>query len=75
MREVNASRLVAWREQLLKRPSAFEKITYTDLLVKVMATALREHLHISATRSGIARGAQFLATLAELIEEPLGLPG
>src|SRR6266478_3270592 len=43
MREVHASRLIAWREQLLKRPSAFEKITYTDLLVKVVARALREH--------------------------------
>ena len=49
MREVNASRLIAWREQLLKRPSAFEKITYTDLLVKVVATALREHPRINAT--------------------------
>ena len=49
MREVNASRLIAWREQLLKRPSAFEKITYTDLLVKVVARALREHPRLNAT--------------------------
>jgi pyruvate dehydrogenase E2 component (dihydrolipoamide acetyltransferase) len=49
MREVNASRLIAWREHLLKRPSALEKITYTDLLVKVVATALREHPRINAT--------------------------
>ena len=49
MREVHASRLIAWREQLLKRPSAFEKITYTDLLVKVVARALREHPRLNAT--------------------------
>src|SRR6266568_3643094 len=42
MREVNASRLIAWREQLLKRPSAFEKITYTDLLVNVGLAAATE---------------------------------
>ncbi len=51
MREVNASRLIAWREQLLKRSSASEKITYTDLLVKVVAAALRQHPRINASWS------------------------
>jgi pyruvate dehydrogenase E2 component (dihydrolipoamide acetyltransferase) len=71
IREVNASRLIAWREQLLKRPSASEKdylaahlseassdrsvgglstkVTYTDLLVKVVAAALHAHPRINAT--------------------------
>jgi len=46
VREVNASRLITWREQLLKRSSA--KVTYTDLLVKVVAAALRQHPRINA---------------------------
>ena len=45
-REVNASRLIAWREQLLKR--AAEKVTYTDLLVKIVAAALRQHPRLNA---------------------------
>lgn len=49
VREVNANRLIAWREQLLKRSSAEEKVTYTDLLVKVVAAALRQHPRINAT--------------------------
>ncbi|TMD75279.1 MAG: hypothetical protein E6I97_13905, partial [Chloroflexi bacterium] len=30
VREVNASRLITWREQILKR--SVEKVSYTDLL-------------------------------------------
>lgn len=41
MREVDASRLISWRERLLKH--AAEKITYTDLLVKIVAFALKKH--------------------------------
>ena len=48
-REVNASRLIAWREAIMKRSSA--KITYTDLLVKIVATALRVHPRINASWS------------------------
>lgn len=49
VREVRANRLVAWREQILKRSS--EKVTYTDLLVKVVAAALRAHPRLNATWS------------------------
>ncbi|HZR41525.1 MAG TPA: dihydrolipoamide acetyltransferase family protein [Ktedonobacteraceae bacterium] len=49
MREVNASRLIAWREHILKRSS--EKVTYTDLLVKVVAAALHMHPRINASWS------------------------
>lgn len=46
-REVNASRLVAWRERVNAR--ATEKITFTDLLVKIIATALRQHPRANAS--------------------------
>jgi pyruvate dehydrogenase E2 component (dihydrolipoamide acetyltransferase) len=47
MREVNASRLMTWRERLQKRAKA--KITFTDLLVKVVAALLREHSRLNAS--------------------------
>jgi pyruvate dehydrogenase E2 component (dihydrolipoamide acetyltransferase) len=47
VREVNASRLISWREHIQKRSS--EKVTYTDLLVKVLAAALREHPRLNAS--------------------------
>jgi pyruvate dehydrogenase E2 component (dihydrolipoamide acetyltransferase) len=47
LREVRAARLLAWHAQMLKRCS--ENITYTDLLVKVVAVALRKHPRINAT--------------------------
>ena len=50
MREVNASRLIAWREQALKQVA--EKVTYTDLLVKIVAAALRLHPRLNASWSG-----------------------
>jgi pyruvate dehydrogenase E2 component (dihydrolipoamide acetyltransferase) len=47
VRDVNASRLLTWREQLVKRAS--EKITYTDLLVKIVAASLRLHPRLNAS--------------------------
>jgi pyruvate dehydrogenase E2 component (dihydrolipoyllysine-residue acetyltransferase) len=47
VREVNASRLMSWREQIQKRSS--EKVTYTDLLIKVLAETLREHPRLNAS--------------------------
>jgi pyruvate dehydrogenase E2 component (dihydrolipoamide acetyltransferase) len=49
VREVNASRLITWREQILKRVA--EKVTYTDLLVKIVAAALRMHPRLNASWS------------------------
>ncbi len=46
LREVNASRLISWRAAVEKRSS--EKITYTDLLVKLAAAALRQHPRLNA---------------------------
>ena len=57
MREVNASRLIAWREQVLALPlpankkRSTEKVTYTDLLVKIVAAALRLHPRLNASWS------------------------
>ena len=47
VREVSASRLISWREQVLQRSA--EKVTYTDLLVKIVAAALRMHPRINAS--------------------------
>jgi pyruvate dehydrogenase E2 component (dihydrolipoamide acetyltransferase) len=47
LREVNASRLMAWREKAQK--SSTEKITFTDLLVKLTSAALRSHLRLNAS--------------------------
>ena len=42
-REVNASQMVAWRSQARKQ------ITYTDLLVKLVAAALRDHPRLNSS--------------------------
>ena len=47
VREVNASRLMSWREQIQKFTS--EKVTYTDLLIKVLAATLRERPRLNAS--------------------------
>jgi pyruvate dehydrogenase E2 component (dihydrolipoamide acetyltransferase) len=46
VREVNASRLVAWRERV-KRTGA--RVTYTDLLVKLVAAAIGQHPGVNAS--------------------------
>lgn len=47
MREVNASRLVIWREKAQKNST--EKITFTDLLVKLTAVALQKYPRLNAS--------------------------
>jgi pyruvate dehydrogenase E2 component (dihydrolipoamide acetyltransferase) len=46
LREVNASRLVSWRTQVKEHTG--KRITYTDLLVKLVAAALRQHPQANA---------------------------
>ncbi|MFH1906059.1 MAG: dihydrolipoamide acetyltransferase family protein [Chloroflexota bacterium] len=46
LREVNASRLVAWRSRVQEQ--AGQKITYTDMLVRLVAAALRQHPRLNA---------------------------
>jgi pyruvate dehydrogenase E2 component (dihydrolipoamide acetyltransferase) len=74
VREVNASRLITWREQILKRPT--EKVTYTDLLVKIVAAALRMHPRLNASWSEgtITLKQEVHIGLAVAIEEGLVVP-
>ncbi len=74
VREVNASRLIAWREQILKRSAA--KVTYTDLLVKIVAAALRTHPRLNASWSEgkIALQQEVHIGLAVAVKEGLVVP-
>lgn len=74
VREVNASRLVIWREQIIKR--ATMKVTYTDLLVKIVAAALRLHPRVNVSWSGgkVIRMPEVHVGLAVAIEDGLVVP-
>ncbi len=73
-REVNASQLITWREKTMKRSSV--KITYTDLLVKIVATALRAHPRINASWSDgkITLNSDIHMGLAVAVEDGLVVP-
>ncbi len=47
VREVNAQRLIAWRDYVQKH--SVVTVTYTDLLVKLVAGALRAHPRLNAS--------------------------
>jgi pyruvate dehydrogenase E2 component (dihydrolipoamide acetyltransferase) len=74
VREVHANRLLAWREHVLKRSS--EQITYTDLLVKIVAASLRMHprLNVSWRDGKIALEQEIHIGLAVAIEDGLVVP-
>jgi pyruvate dehydrogenase E2 component (dihydrolipoamide acetyltransferase) len=74
VREVNASRLITWREQILKRSA--EKITYTDLLVKIVAASLRIHPRLNASWSAgkVTVKEEVHIGLAVAVEEGLVVP-
>jgi pyruvate dehydrogenase E2 component (dihydrolipoamide acetyltransferase) len=74
VREVNASRLISWREQVLKR--SIEKVSYTDLLVKIVATALKMHPHLNASwhEGKVILKQEVHIGLAVAIEEGLVVP-
>ncbi|MDW8325063.1 MAG: dihydrolipoamide acetyltransferase family protein [Anaerolineales bacterium] len=74
MREVDATRLKVWREHAQKRSA--EKITYTDLLVKVLAYALRRHPRLNAAwRNGtVVLNREINIGLAVAVEEGLIVP-
>jgi len=73
-REVNASRLMAWRELAQKR--AAEKITYTDLLVKVVAAALAKHPRVNVSWNGntVVKHDEINVGVAVAVEEGLIVP-
>jgi pyruvate dehydrogenase E2 component (dihydrolipoamide acetyltransferase) len=74
LREVNASRLVAWREQAQKQ--SVEKITYTDLLIRLVVVALRKHPRLNvAYRDGrLFLLPEINIGLAVAVEEGLVVP-
>ncbi len=73
LREVNASRLVAWRDGVRKQ---HEGVTYTDLLVKVVAETLRTHPRMNASwQSGsIVRHAEVNVGIAVATDDGLVVP-
>ena len=73
-RDVNASQLLAWWERAKLRVS--EKVTLTDLLVKLVATALRKHLRLNAAwqNENIVLTHEVNVGLAVAVEEGLLVP-
>lgn len=74
LREVNASRLSAWREQMQKLVEP--KLTYSDLLVKLVAAALTRHKLVNASWTGgkIVLHREINIGLAVAIEDGLVVP-
>jgi pyruvate dehydrogenase E2 component (dihydrolipoamide acetyltransferase) len=74
-REVDASRLIAWRTHLVTNQGVTD-VTYTDLLVKILATALRLHPHLNATWSEgrLSLLGEINIGLAVAVEEGLVVP-
>jgi pyruvate dehydrogenase E2 component (dihydrolipoamide acetyltransferase) len=73
IREVNASRLVAWREKIQNNS---EKITYTDLLMKLTAAALRKYPRLNASwqNENIMLNSEINIGLAVAIDDGLVVP-
>ena len=73
-REVNVSRLISWRERASKQTGA--RITYTDLLVKLVAAALSRHPGVNASwkDGAIVRNAPINIGLAVAIDDGLVVP-
>jgi len=72
--EVNAAPLKAWRAKLLERSE--EKITFTDLIVKLTAIALRQHPRINSSwiNGTIQTNADINIGLAVAVEDGLLVP-
>jgi pyruvate dehydrogenase E2 component (dihydrolipoamide acetyltransferase) len=76
-REVNAAGLAGWRAGAEQRTG--EKISYTDLLLKLVAAALGEHPRLNAAWQGGASGSVLLNAdinlgLAVAVEDGLVVP-
>ena len=74
VREVNVTRLASWLDQARKQTGAH--ITYTDLLVKLVAAALSRHPRVNASwRDGtIVQGSEINVGLAVAIDDGLVVP-
>ncbi len=73
-RDVSATAMMAWRKSALERSPV--KVTYTDLLVKLVASALREHSFVNGTWTGqgVAFNEQINIGLAVAVDEGLLVP-
>lgn len=74
IREVNVSRLMAWREKI--KNTSTEKITYTDLLVKLTALALRKYPRLNASwqNENIILNSEINIGLAVAVDDGLLVP-
>jgi pyruvate dehydrogenase E2 component (dihydrolipoamide acetyltransferase) len=74
VREVNVSRLVSWLDRARKQTGA--RVTYTDLLVKLVAAALSRHPRANASwkDGGIVQNAEINIGLAVAIDDGLVVP-
>src|SRR2546426_2347139 len=74
VREVTVSRLVSWRDRARQQTRA--RITYTDLLVKLVAAALSRHPGVNASwkDGAIVRNADINIGLAVAIDAGLVVP-
>jgi pyruvate dehydrogenase E2 component (dihydrolipoamide acetyltransferase) len=75
LRDVDASGLVSWRQSLLSRPG-YERTTYTDLLVKLLAEILRRHPRANASwqNGRLVPSEQIGIGIAVAIEDGLVVP-
>jgi pyruvate dehydrogenase E2 component (dihydrolipoamide acetyltransferase) len=73
-REVDASGMIAWRNGLKQRTDV--KITYTDLLVKLVAASLRQHPYVNGqwNGEGVVFNEDVNVGLAVAIEQGLLVP-
>jgi pyruvate dehydrogenase E2 component (dihydrolipoamide acetyltransferase) len=74
IREVNAVRLKQWLAEVRER--SIEKITVTDLLVKLTSSALRQHPRLNASwlNSGVVLNSQINVGIAVAVEDGLVVP-
>jgi len=72
--EVDATQLKAWRARLLERCE--EKVTFTDLIVKLVAIALRRHPRVNASwvNGAIHTNPEINVGLAVAVEDGLLVP-
>jgi len=71
-REVDASRLATWRTAARARPGQ-ERVSYTDLLVKLAAEALRRHPRVNSTWSDGAIALNGRVNIGVAVAVPDGL--
>jgi pyruvate dehydrogenase E2 component (dihydrolipoamide acetyltransferase) len=74
-RDVDAGRLNAWRESARRRPG-YERLTHTDLLVKLAAAALDRHRRVNAAwRDGsLTESPEVNVGIAVAVEDGLVVP-